>query len=66
MIQVHGFVQDSMACVGGQGALPQHQVGKRRILYLDMLWKWKTAQEQAMMFWFKIRLIKSLSEMSLE
>jgi len=36
-MQAHGFVQDSMACAGGQGTLPQHQVGKRRILYLDVL-----------------------------
>lgn len=28
-MQGHGFVQNSVACLGGQGTPPQHQVGKK-------------------------------------
>lgn len=66
IMQALGFKQNSTARSGGQGALPQHQAGKERILYLDVLWKWETAKEQAMVLYYIIKLRKSLSEMSPE
>lgn len=49
-MRAHGFAQDGAARAGGQGALPQHQVGKRRSLSLDVLGRWKRAEEQAVRF----------------
>lgn len=44
---------------------PCHSPSWGRVLYLDTLWEWKRAQDPHMMFCYKIKLRKILSEASL-